>query len=262
MMGAMLRRTLVLLIAAGAATLAACGSASYEYVRNTEARTAFKVPIEWTVFDEATLQGEPAGPPVNTPDPVEWLIGLDGHPSPTVEHVLAQGGYYSEYPQGIAAVLRLTAEQRDGISYGALRNLILPIDQIQDQVGREAVQLLAYDDRVEKDGFRGLHFEAQIWASALEGGEAATGGGPPADHQRPDTGKCVCTTRSRVLDGLRSAEVVELRTRRGLHVRGFRRLRSADGPRWAVGTRRTGMASPHPHAGGINGGFVRHWCRP
>jgi hypothetical protein len=177
MMGAMLRLTLVLLIAAGAATLAACGSASYEYVRNTEARTAFKVPIEWTVFDEATLQGEPAGPPVNTPDPVEWLIGLDGHPSPTVEHVLAQGGYYSEYPQGIAAVLRLTAEQRDGISYGALRNLILPIDQIQDQVGREAVQLLAYDDRVEKDGFRGLHFEAQIWASALEGGEAATGGG-------------------------------------------------------------------------------------
>ena len=66
-------------------------------------------------------------------------------------------------------MLRLTAEQRDGISYGALRNLIVPIDQIQDQVGREAVQLLAYDDRVEKDGFRGLHFEAQIWASALEG---------------------------------------------------------------------------------------------
>ena len=86
-------------IVAGAATLAACGSASYEYVRNTEARTAFKVPIEWTVFDEATLQGEPAGPPVNTPDPVEWLIGLDGHPSPTVEHVLAQGGYYARLHQ-------------------------------------------------------------------------------------------------------------------------------------------------------------------
>jgi hypothetical protein len=157
-------------------TLVACGSPSYEYVRNTEARTAFKVPIDWTVFDEATLQGEPEGPPVDTPDPVEWLIGLDGHPSPAVAHVLAQGGYYSDYPQGIAAVLRLTSEQRDGISYGALRNLILPVDQIQDQVGREAVQVLAYDDRIEKDGFRGLHFEAQIWASALEGDLAAGGG--------------------------------------------------------------------------------------
>lgn len=156
-------------------TLVGCGSPSYEYVRNTEAKTAFKVPIEWTVFDEATLQGETEGPPVNTPDPVEWLIGLDADPSPAVENVMNRAAYFSDYPQGIAVVLRLTPEQRDSISYGALRNLILPIDQIQDQVGREAVQVLAYDDRVEKDGFRGLHFEAQIWASALEG-DAAAGG--------------------------------------------------------------------------------------
>jgi len=158
------------------AIVAACGSPSYEYVRNTEARTAVKVPIDWTVFDEAALQGEPAGPPVSTPDPVEWLIGLDAHPSPAVEHVLSQGAFDSDYPQGIAAVLRLTAQQRDGINYGALRNLIVPIDSIQDQVGREAVQLLAYDDRIEKDGFRGLHFEAQIWASALTGEAAADNG--------------------------------------------------------------------------------------
>ncbi|HJR97201.1 MAG TPA: hypothetical protein VJ979_04775 [Actinomycetota bacterium] len=158
------------------AIVAACGSPSYEYVRNTEARTAFKVPIDWTVFDEAALQGEPAGPPVSTPDPVEWLIGLDAHPSPAVEHVLSEGAFDSDYPQGIAAVLRLTAQQRDGINYGALRNLIVPIDSIQDQVGREAVQLLAYDDRIEKDGFRGLHFEAQIWASALTGEASADNG--------------------------------------------------------------------------------------
>jgi hypothetical protein len=167
---------LALTVAAATSALSACGSPDYEYVRNTEARTAFKVPIEWTVFDEATLQGEQAGPPVDTPDPVEWLIGLDADPAPTVEHVLTQGGYFSDYPQGIAAVLQLTAEQRDGINYGALRNLILPIDQIQDQVGREAVQVLAYDDRIEKDGFRGLHMEAQIWASALEGDVTTDGG--------------------------------------------------------------------------------------
>ncbi|MGH2540285.1 MAG: hypothetical protein ACRDGK_07170 [Actinomycetota bacterium] len=158
-----------LLLGAGLAmVLASCGSPSYEYVRNTEARTAFKIPMEWTVFDEAALQGEAAGPPVNTPDPVEWLVGLDGHPSPAIAHVLGQGAYDSDYPQGIAAVLRLTTQQRDGINLGALRNLIVPIDQIQDQVGREAVQVLAYDDRLDKDGFHGLHFEAQVWATALE----------------------------------------------------------------------------------------------
>jgi hypothetical protein len=165
-----------LTVATATSVLAACGPPDYEYVRNTEARTAFKVPIEWTVFDEATLQGEQAGPPVDTPDPVEWLIGLDADPVPTVEHVLTQGGYYSDYPQGIAAVLRLTEQQRDGINYGALRNLIVPIDAIQDQVGREAVAFLTYDDRVEKDGYRGLHFEAQIWASALASTDAALGG--------------------------------------------------------------------------------------
>ena len=169
-------RVAVLSIVAVSSVLAGCGSPGYEYVRNTDARTAFKVPIEWTVFDEAMLQGEQTGPPVSTPDPVEWLVGLDAHPSPTVEHVMSQAGYYSDYPQGIAAVLRLTAEQRDGISYGSLRNLIIPIDQIQDQVGREAVEILAYDDRIEKDGFRGLHFEAQIWASALEEAAASEGG--------------------------------------------------------------------------------------
>jgi hypothetical protein len=136
-----------MLLGAGIAiALAACGSPSYEYVRNTEARTAFKVPIDWTVYDEAALQGEPTGPPVSTPDPVEWLVGLDGHPSPSIEHVLGQGAYDSDYPQG------------------------------KDQVGREAVQILAYDDRLDKDGFRGLHFEAQIWASALEQNGAAGGG--------------------------------------------------------------------------------------
>jgi hypothetical protein len=169
-------RALVSTVAAATSILGACGSPDYEYVRNTEARTAFKVPIEWTVFDEATLQGEQGGPPVDTPDPVEWLIGLDAHPSPTVEHVLTQTGYYSDYPQGIAAVLRLTTQQRDGINFGALRNLIVPIDSIQDRVGREAVAFLSYDDRVVKDGFRGLHFEAQIWASALE--SDVTAGGP------------------------------------------------------------------------------------
>ena len=76
------RRTRAGAVAVARSCARGCGSPSYEYVRNTEARTAFKVPIDWTVFDEATLQGEPAGPPVNTPDPVEWLDRARRRPLP------------------------------------------------------------------------------------------------------------------------------------------------------------------------------------
>ena len=60
-----LRRPLVAALAflAGSSLLVACGSPSYEYVRNTEARTAFKVPIEWTVFDEAPCRASPRARP-------------------------------------------------------------------------------------------------------------------------------------------------------------------------------------------------------
>jgi hypothetical protein len=35
-------------------------------------------------------------------------------------------------------------------------------------VGAEAVTLLSYDDRIVKDGFRGMHMEVQVAASALK----------------------------------------------------------------------------------------------
>ena len=88
----MKRRRFVLIsmlaVAVGSISLASCGEPEYEYVRNTQARTAFKVPHGWTIFDEATMQGDPQGAQASTPDPVEWLVGLDGDPSPSREHVL------------------------------------------------------------------------------------------------------------------------------------------------------------------------------
>ncbi len=168
----------VLALAACSSLFIACGSPSYEYVRNTEARTAFKVPIEWTVFDEATMKGDTGGVQASTPDPVEWLVGLDGDPSPAREHVLnLAGGYATTYPQGIAGVYRLSTQVRDRVNLTELRNLIVPIDQIRDEVGDQALEVKAYDDRLDTDGFRGLHFEAQVSISALETVLGVDGGG-------------------------------------------------------------------------------------
>ncbi len=171
-----------LTVAAATSFLAACGSPDYEYVRNTEARTAFKVPIEWTVFDEATMLGETTGPSASTPDPIEWLVGLDGDPSPSRDHVLSlTTGYDTVHPQGIAGVYRLSSNVRDRVNLSVLRNLILPIDQVRDEVGAEALNVLAYDDRLDEDGFQGLHFETQVSMSALEFvlGESGGGDDPP-----------------------------------------------------------------------------------
>lgn len=168
----------LLTIAVAWTSLAACGSPSYEYVRNTEAKTAFKVPHEWTLFDKATMQGDPPGAQASAPDTVEWLVGLDADPSPAREHVLSlDGGYDTPFPQGMAVVYQLSTQVRDRVNLELLRNLLIPIDQIRDDVGVEAINMIAYDDHLDVDGFRGLHLEAQVSISALETVEGIAGAG-------------------------------------------------------------------------------------
>lgn len=170
------------LVAAGAVLAllgAACGPPSHRYVRNTEQRTAFKVPHSWTLFDEADMLGQAEGAvQPDTPDPREWLVGFDGDPSPAVEHVVgASGTFATDYPTGIAGVFRLNPQQRDQINLGTLRNLVIPVDTIAEEVGQDAVQVLAYDDRLMEDGFRGIHVEFQVLESAIA---QVRGAGAPA----------------------------------------------------------------------------------
>ena len=56
---------------------AACASPRYEYVRNTEAKTAFRIPTDWTVFQESTVLQAPfcfwkIG--TNRPDQKHWTL--------------------------------------------------------------------------------------------------------------------------------------------------------------------------------------------
>jgi hypothetical protein len=158
------------------AFLAACAAPEYKYVRNTEARTAFRVPTPWTVFDEAQISGVDS--PTDTPDNVDWLVGIDGDPAPQLGHIFPTS-YATEHPQGVGAVLTLTGESRDAASLGALRNLIIPVDQITDDVGTDAVRILLYDDRLVRDGYRGLHMIVQVQSTALAADAASQGGEGP-----------------------------------------------------------------------------------
>ncbi|MGH2539812.1 MAG: hypothetical protein ACRDGK_04780, partial [Actinomycetota bacterium] len=153
---------------------AACAPPRYEYVRNTEARTAFRIPTEWTVFEESTVSGVDST--ADTPDTIDWLVGIDANPQPNVANVYPSD-FATDYPQGFAAVLTLTGESRDVASLQVLRNLLIPIDQIRDEVGSDAVRVLEYDDALVRDGYRGLQMVVQVQEAALLGAALPSGSG-------------------------------------------------------------------------------------
>jgi hypothetical protein len=166
------RLTRYALIAISFAVLAmSCSAPRYEYVRNTSLRTAFKMPREWELFDRETLLGLPPGPQPSTPDPIRWIVGIDGDPQPSVSHVLDPGTLNTDHPQGVALVQQFSFNDRDSSSYSSLRNYLFPVDALlQDP---NSAQVLSYDDSIDIDGVRGLHIVFQFRASSLATAQAS-----------------------------------------------------------------------------------------
>jgi hypothetical protein len=161
--------------AAGALVLvlvgSACGGPNYEYVRNTALRTAFKVPTRWTLFDKQTLLGLPPGPPPSTPDPIKWLVGIDGDPKPSVTHVLRPNTLGTDYPQGLAIVQEFSFDDRDQLSLKGLRDYLFPVTGLlQDP---NSARVISYDDHVDRHGTHGVHVVFAFRASALQSASGA-----------------------------------------------------------------------------------------
>lgn len=166
------RLTRCALIAISFAVLAmSCSAPRYEYVRNTSLRTAFKMPRGWELFDRETLLGLPPGPQPSTPDPIRWIVGIDGDPQPSVSHVLDPGTLNTDHPQGVALVQQFSFNDRDSSSYSSLRNYLFPVDALlQDP---NSAQVLSYDDSIDIGGVRGLHIVFQFRASSLATAQAS-----------------------------------------------------------------------------------------
>jgi hypothetical protein len=161
--------------AAGALALvligSACSGPQFEYVRNTELRTAFKVPSRWTLFNKQTLLGLPPGPQASTPDPIRWLVGIDGDPEPSVAHVLRPSTLDTDYPQGLALVQEFSFDDRDQLSIQSLRDYLFPVTGLlQDP---NSARVVSYDDHVDRHGARGVHVVFAFRASALQSASTA-----------------------------------------------------------------------------------------
>jgi hypothetical protein len=159
-----------------------CAAPQYQYVRDSHTRTAFRVPTTWTIFDKQAVLGLPPGPQASTPDPIEWLVGIDGAPQASVGHVLDTHNLASDEPQGIGLVRELSFSERDTASIAYLRNFLFPIDQLIQNESDAAV--VSYDDKLDQNGFRGIQMVFQFRASALAKATASSATPSPTGDEQ------------------------------------------------------------------------------
>ena len=160
------RRGLTAVTAVVGIALGACGPTQYRYVRSPDSTTAFKIPSGWTTFGKQAFLHQ-SGPQPSTPDPIQWLVGLDGDPRPSVDHILNMNALDTSHPEGIALVLTLSAADRDRMSLEGIRNFLIPVDQLLNQ-GSDDADILSYDDTLSPGGdLRGSRMSFEFRPSVL-----------------------------------------------------------------------------------------------
>jgi hypothetical protein len=148
----------VVLVCAAALALAACSGSGYHYVKNSTdegSGTYFKIPEGWRVYDENQFFAKLDLPPerAKARKATSWAIAFDASSKPTLKHfeqpVTAQ-------PFGIAEVRELGPEERDEFSLMAMRNLVLPVDQLAESEAE--LEVLRLEEFTRDGGFHGLRF--------------------------------------------------------------------------------------------------------
>ena len=141
-----------------AISMVACTGSGYHYVTSKKTGVFLKVPHDWRVFNRDALNAGLKQNGSSLDEETLFIAGFDSAPNPSVTHVapLDPG---SDHPTGLVRVKQLTGEERDVVSFQALRNLLLPVDQgMQDN----KVKLLGRADLAPKGGLRGQRYVYQV----------------------------------------------------------------------------------------------------
>jgi hypothetical protein len=148
----------VLLLCAAALALSACTGSGYHYVKNSSdegSGTYFKIPEGWRVYDENEFFAKLDLPPerAKARKDTSWAIAFDASSKPTLKHFEDP---VTRQPFGIAEVRQLGPEERDQFSLMAMRNLVLPVDQLAES-GAE-LEVLKLEEITRDGGYHGLRF--------------------------------------------------------------------------------------------------------
>lgn len=139
-------------VAAAAMILSACAGSEYRYVKDSSEGAYFKVPRSWKVYDADDIIAA-SGNQLSAAQrsTLRFMVAFDGDPTPSLEHDLQT----ATRPFGLARVRQLAPDERQKYSLIALRNEIVPIDQILEEEAAE-IELLADPKEITtKDGFAG-----------------------------------------------------------------------------------------------------------
>ncbi|MFP5318967.1 MAG: hypothetical protein ACLGI2_11830 [Acidimicrobiia bacterium] len=145
--------------AAGALLLSACAGSDYQYVKNSSEGAYFKVPKDWKVYDKDDIveaSGSRLSP--SQEDTLRFMVAFDGDPRPSLEHDLQT----ATRPFGLARVRQLAPDERQQFSLIALRNEIVPIDQILEEDAGEIELLQEPKDIVTSEGFAGTRLVYRV----------------------------------------------------------------------------------------------------
>lgn len=155
---------LAALVTALPAASAGCGASEYTYVKNSEAKTYFKVPAEWRRIDQAALEAalvdaDPDSATAELNRRLTWSVAFDAEDPPDPYHLYGMGG---DQPFVYALVRRLTDEQHGMISLNVMRDVFLPVTEEARTAAAErgttftGFELLRDDTLKPGDGLRGV----------------------------------------------------------------------------------------------------------
>src|SRR4051794_15713258 len=137
---------------------ASCSGSGYHYVTSKKTGVYLKVPNDWEVFDKDDVAAGLKQSGGSLDEQTLFIAAFDSAPKPSISHV-APLDPSSEHPTGLVRVKQLSGEERDLVSFQALRNLLLPVDQ---GVEEKKVKLLGRADLSPKGGLRGQRLVYEV----------------------------------------------------------------------------------------------------
>jgi hypothetical protein len=141
---------LALVLVAGL-TLAGCAGSGYKYVKASTNDAYYKIPERWKLFDKQQVIASTGTQLSSTEESgLRYLAIFDADPKPSLDHDLQT----AQHPFGVVRVRTLDVAERDAFSLAALRNEVIPIDDILDKALAN-VEVVAGPYSIVKHGLRG-----------------------------------------------------------------------------------------------------------
>jgi hypothetical protein len=138
--------------------LSACGGSEFSYVSSTDGKAFFKVPHDWHYFDKRELllaSGQSLSS--ETSDQLNWLIGYDASPVPSLENLARYN--IPQHPVVYAQAQVMPFVVREGMSLRTLRNYFYPVDQY---IQENRAKIIESEEIALPDGFHGSRTLVEI----------------------------------------------------------------------------------------------------